>query len=223
MTEDKKWKPQEKPVQGAVAGKDYSLAPVVATKEAVSNNRALMVKSANAYLKSGIVSNFSLFPLFDKMSLFSRTPKAWIKYRQVGGLSVPYVPGELSMKLLNYIFAFDISLEISDIKLIETKVQTKNGPKTAYQAAVTVKFTLHDPRSYRDITRMFRSSHQGFASPATTPDDFVKAAITKSWTLCAKSFGLLHDIKDTEKEEEIEQKVEAGTVGQPAEKDFSFN
>jgi len=183
-------------------------------------NRALMVKVANSYINNGSVADFSMFPLHHKMSVFARTPKKFIKTRQVGGITVPYVEGNYAMKVLNFIFNFDVSQEILETKLVETKITTRNGPKTAYLGAVTCKFTFHDPRTYRDIVRTVRASHQMFLSPATTPDDAIKAAITKSWTLAAKSFGLFSDIKDSEHEEAIENKVMNGEIYSPPIKTF---
>jgi len=226
MTEEpKKWKPEEKPVKQAVAGKDYSLAPIVATKQVTPpdprrEGRQLMAKMANAYITSGIVSDFGQFPIYEKFALFARTPKKFILTRQVGGIAVPYVNAGFAMKVLNFAFNFDISQEITDMKLVETKVVTKNGPKTAYLGAVTCKFTFHDPCTNRDFVRTVRSSHQMFLSPATTPDDAIKSAISKSWTLAAKSFGLFGDIKDVDREEEVQVKVETGEIYQPKEKDF---
>jgi len=130
------------------------------------------------------------------------------------------VSGHYAMKVLNFIFNFDVSQEITDMKLSESSVPTKNGPKKAWLGAVTCKFTFHDPRTNRDIIRMVRSSHQMFESAATTADDAIKAAVTKSWTLAGKSFGLFSDIKEEQGYERVEANVETGEIKQAPKKEF---
>lgn len=218
IEEPKKWK---KPSTTTGPAPEAQVITVPVSPEKA--NRALMVKAANAYINAGGVTNFAAFPLHDKMSAFARTPKKFVKTRSLGGVVVPYVEGVFAQKVLNFIFNFDISQEITDMKLVEMSIQTKNGAKKAHLGAVTCKFTFHDPRTGRDIIRTVRSSHQMFGSPATTPDDAIKAAISKSWTLAAKSFGLFADIKDVDREEEVEAKVETGEINQPQEKDFDFS
>lgn len=203
-----------------VVGIIHSVGETPTPAEAVKTERQLMAKAANSYLNTSVVADFNLWPVHDKMSCFVRTPKAYVKKRSVGGITIPYVSGHYAMKVLNFIFNFDVSQEITDMKLSESSVPTKNGPKKAWLGAVTCKFTFHDPRTNRDIIRMVRSSHQMFESPATTADDAIKAAITKSWTLAGKSFGLFSDIKEEQAYERVEANVETGEIKQAPKKEF---
>jgi hypothetical protein len=190
-----------------------------AAAEQIKQNRQLMAKAATSYLNTSAVANFSLWPLHDKMSCFVRTPKSFIKSRRIGTTVVPYVESSYSQKVLNFIFNFQVSSEVTDTKLVEESV---NGKKT-YLGAATVKFTFFDERTGREIIRTVRSSHRAYQNNATTPDDSVKAAISKAWTVVARTFGLFHDIKEEKAIEQIEADVVSGEIKQPPSKDFDFN
>jgi hypothetical protein len=248
MTEAKKW---EKPVVNGTQGGDGSkpskpaaapsleklfeekgnLVKVAGTTVEVVNkepvgaydslkaSRALMVKAANGYVNTSAVANFELWPIHDKMTCFVRTPKKFVKTRKVGGMAMPYVEGSYAMKVLNFIFNFQISQEIVESKLVAESV---NGKK-CYLGAATVKFTFFDARTEREYVRTVHASHRAYDNPATTPDDAISSALTKSWTKVGKTFGLFLDLKEEQAYEEAEDKVERGEVSQPPVKDFNFN
>ena len=177
-----------------------------------------MVKAASSYLNTSAVSDFGQWPLQDKMCCFARTPKSYIKQRRVGATMVPYVESSYAQKVLNLLFNFQVSTDVLDTKLVQESV---NGKKTNL-GAVTVKFTFWDARTNREIIRTVRSSHRAYENAATTPDDAIKSAISKAWTVAGRTFGLFHDIKDAEAVERIEDDVQTGAIHQTPDKDFSF-
>jgi hypothetical protein len=190
------------------------------TQEEVVNdlkaNRLLMVKAANSYLNTSTVANFELWPIHDKMSCFVRTPSKYKKTRKVGNTIVPYVESSYAQKVLNFIFNFQVSAEVVDMKLTPEKINEKD----TNLGAVTVKFTFFDQRTGREIVRSVRSSHRAYSNPATTPDDAIKSAISKAWTVVARTFGLFHDIKEESAYEQVEQAVETGEIKQAPKKVF---
>lgn len=244
MTEEKKWKKEDAPAKPPTLKKLFEEKGVlpsggmgspgsgqVPTTVEIPNkepsgaydslkvSRQLMAKAANSYINTSAVANFGLWPLHEKLTCFVRTPKKFIKSRKVGGTMMPYVEGSYAMKVLNFIFNFQISQEILDSKLTQ---ETVNGKK-CYLGAATVKFTFFDDRTGREYIRTVHASHRAYDNPATTPDDAISSALTKSWTKVGKTFGLFLDIKEEHAYEEVERKVESGEVNQPPAKDFDFN
>lgn len=201
-----------------MAEKETQVVTQATQPDRLKQERALMAKAAQSYLNSGAVSNFGLWPLQDKMCCFARTPKSYIKQRRVGTTMVPYVESSYAQKVLNFIFNFQVSTEVLDTKLIQESV----AGKRTNLGAVTLKFTFYDARTGREIIRTVRSSHRAYENAATTPDDAIKSAISKAWTVVGRTFGLFHDIKEDHVIEQMEKAVETGEIHQAPSKDFDF-
>lgn len=196
-----------KPVKQSVAGVDK-----------LKEDRSLMVKAANSYMATGLADDFGKWSLTDKLTAFARTPKKYIKQRRIGTINVPYIEHQIAEKVLGFVFNFQISNEVLESKITEESI---NGKKS-YLAYCVVKFTFWDDRTQREIVRTVCSSHRAYANPATTPADSLKSAISKSYTVVAKTFGLFSDIKEEQAYDVIENATVTGEIKQPPAKDFDF-
>ena len=59
-----------------------------------------------------------------------------------------------------------------------------------------VKFTFFDHKNERTITRTVFAGHKGFENKATTKADVYKSALSKSYTVVARTFGIGSNLKE---------------------------
>jgi len=151
----------------------------------------------NNYFSAGIqVMEFDSIPVPIRLSFVQKTPKAFIKYRAVGGNQIPYIDHYFAEKCLNFVSNFDWDSEIvrSDIK--EVMVKTKNGDKRAFDAMVEMNFKI--TLGEKTIKRFIVAGHRMFESPATTRADALKSAVSKANTVFARQLGVGANIIDQE-------------------------
>lgn len=143
------------------------------------------------YLRNYLIAgDFSKYPTYQKLAYLQITPRKFQKSRTIGGAKVPYVDHLYAEKCLNFAFNFRISSEI----LKEEFSQVKEGTKTVNLARVTVKFTFGAPGE--EIVRTVISTHKGFQNPAVPDADALKSAVSKAWTIVARTFGIGADLKE---------------------------
>ena len=173
-----------------------------AEKQKIESRNALSI-----YIRKNQVSDFTKIPYEQKLTLLNSTPKDLIEYRQIGNTKIPYVPHEYCEKALNFVFNFNVSNEILKEELRTEKYMKpiyKNNKKIGekemekYIARVTVRFTFLTTQK-NEITRTVISTHIGYENPATSDGDALKSAVSKSWTVVARTFGIGADIKPDEK------------------------
>jgi len=163
-------------------------------KKSVDEVKALLeqtAKSWSAYLAKDMVSDFSAVPVHAKLAIMQTLPKDCIEYRTVGSSQVPYIKHETAEKALNFAFNFRVDTEIMRDGGQEITV---NGKK-CYEATVQVKFTFTLPDGSK-ITRAVYSGHRLYDNAATTKADAYKSALSKAYTIVARSFGIGSNFKD---------------------------
>ena len=178
--------------------------------------------AANGYFASNQVADFSKFSSFAKLNLLQKTPKAFIKNRKVAGVQLPYISHLFAEKALNFVFNFRVSNElVGEPQLTEGK--RKDG-KTFYECIVNVRFTFVDDAG-NEIVRTVTSGHKSYENPATTKADCLKSAMSKAWTVVARTFGIGADI--IPQEEKAYASLEKTKVAKPVEpetkKSFDLN
>jgi len=209
-------KKNEKPT---VKAEDFTVEVPVSDKmdkptaqESISQTAACL----DFYLNKEVVTDFSKMAASYKLTVLQTTPKAFIKTRKVGNALVPYVEHEYAEKALNFIFNFNVSMEIIDKTYLEysedfmdyyhkdvktdernNKIPVKSS-RPVVEAEAHVRFTLIHPESGEKIVRDVFPSHKGFKNPATTRGNVMQSAISKAWTICARTFGIGADIKGRE-------------------------
>jgi hypothetical protein len=156
----------------------------------------------NSWFLKNEISDWERIAPWEKLTLLQVTPGVFIKTRDVGGKKLPYVSHLFAEKALNFVFNFNISTELiggSKFESYEEEVnEWKNGKvvgkkkTTVYEASVTVKFTFMD--GDRAIVRTVISGHKSYKNPATTKADCEKSAMSKAWTVVARTFGIGADI-----------------------------
>lgn len=167
-----------------------------------------IVEIRDKYLRNNlIVDNFGEYETYKKLAYLQNTPRKFVKTRAVGGIKVPYVDHVYAEKCLNFAFNFRISTEI----LKEDFRHAKEGTKDVHIARVTVKFTFGDAPN--QIVRTVISTHKGYPNAAIPDEDALKSAVSKAWTIVARTFGIGADLKDApEILEKQAQKVERKAV-----------
>lgn len=191
------------------------------SQEAMNARRAEKAQAALAlYFEQNEIGDFSKIPAYAKLTLLQTTPKIFIRTREInaGGKKVqlPYIDHQYAEKALNFVFNFNISCEIMEQSL-ETKQEKfkkydsytqkwGEGLRTVYSARATVRFKFFDERTQREIVRDVVSGHKGYENPATTESDTLKSAVSKAWTVVARTFGIGADI--SQKENEAYRKVD---------------
>lgn len=160
------------------------------------------------YLRMGAVSDFNSYEFVEKLALLQKTPKDKVRERKVGNEVIQYLPNEFCRRCLNFLFNFQVSMEILDKTVTSKKVnvpimewddtvrkKVKKGEKqsTIFQASVTVRFKLPN-----GLIHDVFSTHKMYENNALADDDCVKAALSKAWTLLAKRFGIGDDLSDEE-------------------------
>lgn len=151
------------------------------------------------YMRNNVVADFSSFSMESKLAILQKTPDTLIKHRTVDGKQIPYVDYKFAEKALNFVFNFDVSNRIlrEDYFSYEEagKKHGKDVIRMATEAECTVEFVFGGK-----ITRTVKSSHKGYANKATTRGDIMKSAVSKSWTVVARTFGIGGDLQEAEKE-----------------------
>lgn len=184
------------------------------------------------YLNKAVVTDFSKMPSSFKLTVLQTTPKNFIKTRKVGNSQVPYVTHEYAEKALNFVFNFAVSAEMIKCVFIEYKEDFMNynhkdaksvdggrskipvpDKRDVVEAEAHIRFTLKHPDTGEIIIRDVFPSHKGFKNPATTRGNVMQSAISKGWTICARTFGIGADIKD--REEKAYNRAEKGQQYQP--------
>lgn len=158
----------------------------VATTTPSKDPTALVKEALGQYIRDGIICDFSSLPSYAKLQLLQNTPSDMIKQRSIGSTSVPYVPHWYAEKALNFVFNFNVSCDVIKTEKI---TKTVNG-KTIYEAMAMVAFTFYDAKNDREIKRTVVGTHKGYQNPALTEFDSIKSAISKSWTIVARTFGI---------------------------------
>ncbi len=200
------------------AAAELSPPPAKPTKAVKVTPADPAVALVQAYLDNNQVSDFSAVPFHAKLAVLQNTPSRYVLSRTIAGNQIPYVSHQYAEKALNFAFNFRVSSEILNHSL-ETKVQKVtvrdvNGNSTqedriTHIGAVHMKFTFTLPDG-GTIVRTVVSSHKAFSNPATTPDDALKSAVSKSWTVVARSFGIGTDVNEVEDDGDTEPEAPKG-------------
>lgn len=196
-------------------------APTKTATTAVATPEDQAKAMVNAYMVKDKIMDFSMVPTHLKLTLLQKTPTSFIKERRIGKKMVPYIEHAFSEKALNLVFNFNVSNEVSDLQFREYKeeyyddeTRTKKQ-RNVVEAECKVKFTFRD-MSGNEISRTVYSSHKQYQNSAITRGDAMKGAISKSWTIVARTFGIGSDLKDAE--EKAYRDVEESETEQAATK-----
>lgn len=168
-----------------------------------SNDLVKVQDAINGYFgKDTVVQNFSEIPVEIRLAYLQKTPKNFIKEREIGGTTIPYIDHFYAEKALNFISNFNWGSEkiFSEIK----ESQSAKGKKM-YTATVEIKCWLQFPNGAK-IERYIASGHTMYENPAVTPADALQAAISKAHTKFARQFGIGTNIQ--EKEDSAYSRVE---------------
>lgn len=168
-----------------------------------------MRKALSAFVRKNQIVNFDEYNFFEKLAILQKTPKDKILMRKIGNQVVKYLPHDYCQKVLNFLFGFKVSNTIDDVtwnEYIEVKdnwVYDKSQGKRVVQGKkkvpvvecdVTVTYTFVHPDG-TIITRTVGGSHKQFHNPAVTRGMCKQAAISKSWTAVARTFGIGRDLE----------------------------
>lgn len=167
-----------------------------------------LVQTQEDYLVSGKLADFDAFPVFQKLAISQKIDKQYIKRRKVGGALVPYISHQTAEKILNFVFNFRVSNEVLSSDLVESsskKTYEKGDGSTgvkdsiSYEASALVKFTF----TYPDGTQIIRTvlgTHLMAQNKALPRQEAIKSAISKSWTIVARTFGIGAELEQKESE-----------------------
>lgn len=161
----------------------------------------------NNYLESRKIARFDEFDTFEKLAACQKIETKYIKKRKIGSAMIPYLPHTTAEAILNFIFNFRVSNEVLETKIVEKvrKVATygENGEitgkkdKVSYDAKALVKFTFTTPDGFQ-IIRTVMGTHIGYENPATSAFESEKSAISQSWTVVARTFGIGTELEKKE-------------------------
>lgn len=195
---------------------------------------SLTVASFNQYMLNNLVTDFTQLPFHHKLTALQVLPSGMVRKRVIGSaggrnIEAEYIPHEVAERALNFIFNFNVSQEIIRTEFEEFKEEgmKKNWSTGAmekktsiiYEALAEVKFTFITDTGTR-ITRTVISTHKGYKNPATSRKSVVSGAVSKSWSLVAKTFGIGSNINRKE-EDAYEQIRNAYASSQPAEQNVA--
>jgi len=166
-----------------------------------------LLAARKEYLLDDKVRDFGQFPLVQKLAVCQTIEKFFVKSRKVGPVMVPYLPHQTAEKILNFVFNFRVSNEVLEVHSDDSTQQTsykdnetgewKKKDSKAFDAWALVKFTFTTDNG-DIITRTVVGTHKGFENPATSKHEAKKAAISKSWTVVARTFGIGTDLEKKE-------------------------
>lgn len=167
-----------------------------------------LVQTQEDYLVSSKLADFDAFPVFQKLAISQKIDKRYIKKRSLGGAMVPYISHQTAEKILNFVFNFRVSNEVLNTDIVESiskktfeKADGSTGVKDAisYEASALVKFTFTYPDG-TSITRTVLGTHLMAQNKALPRQEAIKSAISKSWTIVARTFGIGSDLEQKEQE-----------------------
>ena len=167
-----------------------------------------LVQTQEDYLVSNKLADFDAFPVFQKLAISQKIDKRYIKKRSLGGVNVPYISHQTAEKILNFVFNFRASNEVLSTDIVESaskktfeKSDGTMGVKDAiiYEASALVKFTFTYPDG-TTITRTVLGTHLMAQNKALPRQEAIKSAISKSWTIVARTFGIGSDLEQKENE-----------------------
>ena len=184
-------------------------------KEQAKELQTLAKKSLSQYLRLNVFSDFSQIPYLVKIELLAKTPSDKVKTRKIGKEEVAYIDYRYAQKALHFLFNGHISNEVLHKDFIEydekkeiwewsdsAKKKVKTGKfeiSKVIEAGVVMKYTVKHPDTGEMITRTVSTSHKQYPNPAITRGAALSAAISKSWTAVAYTFGIGADVhKDEE-------------------------
>ena len=160
----------------------------------------------SAYMRDNTIADFTTIPFSTKLSLLQKTPPSFIKYRELktkgGGVKIPYVTHTFAEKALNFVFNFEVSNRLISNNVSEV---VKGNGKKCFEASCLMEFTFRTPEG-KEITRTACGTHAAYENIATTKEDSLKSAMSKAWTVVARTFGIGADLN--EKEEAAYRSVE---------------
>lgn len=161
----------------------------------------------NNYLESRKIARFDEFDTFEKLAACQKIETKYIKKRKIGNAMIPYLPHTTAEAILNFIFNFRVSNEVIETKITEkirkVSVYGENGEitgkqdKISYDAKALVKFTFTTPDGFQ-IIRTVMGTHIGYENPATSAFESEKSAISQSWTVVARTFGIGTELEKKE-------------------------
>lgn len=196
-------------------------APIKTATTAVATPEDEAKAMVNAYMVKDKIMDFSMVPTHLKLTLLQKTPSAFIKERKIGKNMIPYVEHSFAEKALNLVFNFNVSNEVME-KEFREYVETYHDYETrekktrnVVEAECMVKFTFRD-QAGNQIVRTVYSSQKQYPNSAITRGDAMKGAISKSWTIVARTFGIGSDLK--EEEDKAYRAAEESESEQPASK-----
>lgn len=167
-----------------------------------------LVQTQEDYLVSNKLADFDAFPVFQKLAISQKIDKRHIKKRSLGGANVPYISHQTAEKILNFVFNFRVSNEVLSTEIVESaskktfeKADGTMGVKDSisYEASALVKFTFTYPDGTQ-ITRTVLGTHLMAQNKALPRQEAIKSAISKSWTIVARTFGIGSDLEQKESE-----------------------
>lgn len=185
--------PQESGLKLDLTDKSNNLP---AKKAEEPKQSVVATKQWSDYLQKNIVNTFEV-DHYVKLAILQNVPKAFVRFREIGrGKEAPYLEYEFAQKALNFAFNFDYDVEI--LKTGESAGASSKGTKYI-EVTMEVKFTFRN--NGKTITRTVFSGHKAYDNNATTKADCYKAALSKAYTVVARTFGIGSNVKGMTKGE----------------------
>lgn len=148
------------------------------------------------YIRFNTIQDFEQFDFIPKLSLVQKVPNDKVKSRDIGGKMVKYLPFKYCQKVLNFIFNFKISNRVISSEYKEYQTKTAKGTSDVVEAEVTVEFTFVHPNDGSLIVRTVAATHKMYLNKAVSRGQAKQAAISKSWTTVAATFGIGQDLEE---------------------------
>lgn len=186
---------------------------VPTTEEVIVKELPTEKKALSNYLRFDIIENFEQFPFIPKLALCQKVPKDKIKSRKIGGKDVKYLSYKYCQKVLNFIFNFKISNKIVSSEYIKyteevdnyvwddtQKKSIKKGKKNVevIEADIVVEYSFIHPQDSTIISRTVSSAHKSYENKAISRGQVRQAALSKSWTAVAATFGIGQSLEEEE-------------------------
>jgi hypothetical protein len=167
-------------------------------KQAAEAKKALAVR--DNYLDKNQIADFGAYKPYQKLAMLQTLDKKYFGSREIGGQSVSYLPHEVAEKALNLAFNFNVDVEIEK----DGADTVKRGQKYYFEVTMQVKFTFTDNDGNK-IVRTVYSGHKQYENPALSKADCYKAALSKAYTVVARTFGIGSVMADGKKEHNVAQ------------------
>ena len=143
-------------------------------------------KQLSLYVAHNIVSDFDAIPPAVKLTIVNAAAKKAIKYREVGGKRTPYLDHFFSKKAANFLFNFDVGVDILATEMSTSKTGTG---KDLYECSRDVRFSFPS-RTGGTTARTVTGTAKAYENPAISRYDVKKMALSNAWTLFLQSFGV---------------------------------